>query len=1552
MNAADINKAIKTSAYIGSDGLFDTGTLRSYKEQLDGLSIAQTKASLASAGLTKEQQNQILSYIASSNAVKTLTGEQILERLSTEMNSKADAKRLLTKTGLLGATELNTDATVVFTEAKKKEILTSELLNVEEKKLILSLFGEGTAKTGVVAATWELVKANLALIASNPTTWILGGIAVALALAAAYEASRVSVEKAKEKLEETESSLSEVNSKLEENKRRIEEINALETPSITDKEDLERLKEENKELEIRQKYLEKQKQLDQQQLVQSSKDEYNQKYGQEANEKRQKQAIKTWGAGHENANTSGDIVQEQIDEYKQLQDRRKEILVKDKDKITEQESKELEELNKKLGESELALINTRTELQGFRDDLSSTGESSPELESVKSDLEDIDNLLLSPGEKLVEFINSDVVTNDKEKIIELAKTGKLTADVMENQFSNVDKYLKENGLTLEDLISILDLYKDNVEETGQAIAKSFSKEEMISQLNNMSEGFEELDKIYASIKDSDPFDFKLLDNDNFKETFGGLGDAYTDFIEQVTTTPNDINACQSAFDNLLTAWINSTKILDGVTEENSKLTASMLKQMGVANAEELVADALAHKHANLAAQKYLDAGASDRLANATSNEIEQIFAEAEAAGVTRESLARMYLAKLDVANLQLNTQGEIDQIIALANAAGTSAQYVNQLRTALANLNNAPSPDELMSKPGGATKYRYQQEQSVENLLGKIKNQALNASSFYAKSSGGGATYGGGSSSNKDSGGCSGSETEETFDHIQTKIERLEREIENLGQTADASYKLWSERNTALAGEMSKVTDEIKVQQQAYDYYMKKADSVGLSSTYKDLVKNGAIKIETLKDENLIDKINSYKEWYEKALDAKDAIQDLNDELANLARQKFDNISAEFDNLMSGIEHELNMLDAYVSQTEARGRFVSTKYYSSMIALEKQNIGLLENEYSKLTASLNEAVNSGQIQKYSEEWYNMTGEINSVSEELVEANTNIIEFQNSIRELEWEVFDKLQEFISQIQGESEFLQELMSDEKMFSDEGSITEHGRATLGLHAVNYETYMRQASDYAEELKKINDEIANDPNNLTLLERRQELLESQRDMILAAEDEKQAMKDLISEGYDTFLNYMQELIDKRKEAMQSIKDMYDYEKNVSEQTDEIARLQKIIDSYGGNNSEEAKAKLQEYTVQLQDAKEALEETEYERYLSDQEEMLDTIVSETEEWINARLDNLDGLVQGVIDSTNENAESIKETLVSETEKVGMILTDEMNTIWSTEGSAGKIVAMYGNDFNTHFTNINNTLSAIRDHIYSMVKESDKEAVDNSTNVQHSTSEMPSTPNDSDSTSGQNSSTTTTKPTTPSSTTDSADSNSEWGHWFIKKKNYVSKSKLRKDTSIVDRLKYLDFEASFDARSKYFKAMGGSGTYVGSSAQNSWMIKEMKSHGFAKGGTIGNLINRAGEDGIILARTGEEVLSLEKIDALRNTFKEITPIMNLMNNIPKIPKFEGIGNRVINNNIEMSVILENVNNYEDIFEKFKHDTTGQKFIQQLTLGNALGKNSLAKFKYC
>ena len=52
---------------------------------------------------------------------------------------------------------------------------------------------------------------------------------------------------------------------------------------------------------------------------------------------------------------------------------------------------------------------------------------------------------------------------------------------------------------------------------------------MISQINSLSEGFEELDKVMTSIKKKDDvFDYSILDNKNFKENFSGFTKKYRD----------------------------------------------------------------------------------------------------------------------------------------------------------------------------------------------------------------------------------------------------------------------------------------------------------------------------------------------------------------------------------------------------------------------------------------------------------------------------------------------------------------------------------------------------------------------------------------------------------------------------------------------------------------------------------------------------------------------------------------------------------------------------------------------------------------------------------------------------------------------------------------------------------------------------------------------------------------------------------------------------------------------------------------------------------------
>ena len=201
-------------------------------------------------------------------------------------------------------------------------------------------------------------------------------------------------------------------------------------------------------------------------------------------------------------------------------------------------------------------------------------------------------------------------------------------------------------------------------------------------------------------------------------------------------------------------------------------------------------------------------------------------------------------------------------------------------------------------------------------------------------------------------------------------------------------------------------------------------------------------------------------------------------------------------------------------------------------------------ELASLTQHLSEAMASGEIEQYSEAWYSMRTAINDVKEAIAESNVQLIEYANTMHEIEWSYFDFIQDRIAQITQESDFLIDLMSNKNLYQDSGQFSDEGLATMGLHTQNYNVYMAQADQYADELLAINKELANDPYNTKLIERREELLKLQQDSILAAEDEKQAIVDMVEEGIKIELENLKELIDTYKDGLDSAKDLYDYQK------------------------------------------------------------------------------------------------------------------------------------------------------------------------------------------------------------------------------------------------------------------------------------------------------------------------------------------------------------------------------------------------------------------------
>lgn len=276
----------------------------------------------------------------------------------------------------------------------------------------------------------------------------------------------------------------------------------------------------------------------------------------------------------------------------------------------------------------------------------------------------------------------------------------------------------------------------------------------------------------------------------------------------------------------------------------------------------------------------------------------------------------------------------------------------------------------------------------------------------------------------------------------------------------------------------------------------------------------------------------------EKALDAKDAVLELKEALSELAQQKFDNIEKQFEGAINSLQFEQDRIDIFVTREELDGHLVSSKYYEALMENVHQQANQLRAQREEMIKQRDEMVNAGQMQVGDEAWDAINKEINDVTISIGNLGNKWAEFRNAIRDTEWEVFDLLQDRIQNVADEAQFLIDLMSNEKLFEDNGQLTDKGKATMGLYAQQYNVYMNQADRYAAELETLKAQMENDPADLDLADRYYELVEAQQEAILSAEQMKDAMKDMVEEGINLELDALDDLIDKYLEALQAQKD------------------------------------------------------------------------------------------------------------------------------------------------------------------------------------------------------------------------------------------------------------------------------------------------------------------------------------------------------------------------------------------------------------------------------
>lgn len=395
---------------------------------------------------------------------------------------------------------------------------------------------------------------------------------------------------------------------------------------------------------------------------------------------------------------------------------------------------------------------------------------------------------------------------------------------------------------------------------------------------------------------------------------------------------------------------------------------------------------------------------------------------------------------------------------------------------------------------------------------------------------------------------------------------------------------------------------------------------------------------------------------------------------AEIASQKFSNISTEYDNKRHQYDQTATELNNNMSILEERGNGASATWYSRLAKNEESSRSNLIQKRTDLVKELNNAVKNGDVAYKSEKWYEMRSQIDDVTNSIDEATKSLAKYNNQIMQIHWDRIDEQANKVQNLIDENNFIIDELSRRDLTSDDtGGLTSEGNAVAGLHISNYEAYKKNAETYYAEIESINKKLANDPYNQKLIDQKEKLVKSYQDCVKGAEDEKWATIDLMKSGYDALKNHISDLIDKFNDLLDSEKDAYDYANSISEKTKTLSDLRKQLVAISGDTSEETRTKAQELNQSLKDAEKDLKDTQYDKLISSTKDMLSDFQTDLDDSIQDVIKNLDDNFSQLINNIDSHWNN--ETITSLMEKIQYVATDSFNNV----SADGKISESTGN---------------------------------------------------------------------------------------------------------------------------------------------------------------------------------------------------------------------------------------------------------------------------------
>lgn len=599
---------------------------------------------------------------------------------------------------------------------------------------------------------------------------------------------------------------------------------------------------------------------------------------------------------------------------------------------------------------------------------------------------------------------------------------------------------------------------------------------------------------------------------------------------------------------------------------------------------------------------------------------------------------------------------------------------------------------------------------------------------------------GGSSSSSSSSSSASSSSSEIDFmEYRLTEIENLANEIQNaIDEAANTADK------NALIDQMERINStKADTLAQTVKYYTQKANEYlqEIPESLRAAAKNGAIAVsEFAGDENVAvaEAIQNFRDMQGSIADATTRLSELRQELIELEKTKFDNLVNAFGDLTSIITNNTSVIQAQISYLEDAGERVGSGYYTALIEQSRLYLEQLQKERNALSDQLSSAMSKG-VKYGSDEWYDMYSQIQNIDEQIISLTSDIENYGDSLRDLDWSIFDDTVDTIGRLTEQMDNIIDLLDTDKASGDYNGYSADAVTAIGMYMEQMESAKYLISESNSEIAKLEKSYASGKISVgEYTERLEALQDTLWGNISAYNEAEQSILDLAEarineavEAINTETEAEKNRIQALKDELQAEKDLEDYKRSLEEKQADADSIQAQINARKGSTDAATIAEREKLEAQLAEKLKEIQQMQQDQAYEDTIEDLDRQEEAYEESQQKRIDALEkqledeqALLLTAMNTALLDASTVTSQLAGITQTYGVQIDSNITSPWKNASAYVKTFNQDGkislDNMNTNVNNFSSNFTTQLGGIKTDFTDLQKKANTASTNISKS----------------------------------------------------------------------------------------------------------------------------------------------------------------------------------------------------------------------------------------